>query len=97
MVPDGGLWGLVPPEASELACQTLGDMQRGAIVDMERHGRIMREFYRGWWRLLTGRTLPPWQDGRGVLYSRSLGTEAKFTVAEVTPLVAAEYPVAGMA
>jgi len=60
-------------------------------------GLIMHAFHRGVWTLLTGQELAPWQDGRSVLYLRTAGTAAPFSVAELSPIQALRWPVAGSA
>jgi len=87
MCPDGSLWGIVPTAISNEACLTLGQLQEGAMIDPEQHGRIMHAYHRGVWALLSGQTLPEWQDGRSVLYLRTAGTAAPFSVTELTRII----------
>ena len=72
---------------SDLACRTLGMLQKGAMIDPSQRGRIMRAYHRDVWTLITGQTLPEWQGGLSVLClrTRAAGDAEPFSVAELTP------------
>jgi len=80
---------------SDFASRTIGMLQEGAMIDPERHARIMRAYHRGMWTLLTGRTLPQHVSPYTPAYVRD--DDGRFRVVGLTPDLALHWPVTGSA